>query len=79
MDYFRKDNIFVIRDDGIGMSRADFENRWLTLGTESKVQNINTSLPPIDITKNTEIKWGEGHRPSCYRINWEAGFNNNKN
>ncbi|EBK3789243.1 ATP-binding protein, partial [Salmonella enterica subsp. enterica serovar Senftenberg] len=59
IDYFRKDNIFVIRDDGIGMSRADFENRWLTLGTESKVQNINTSLPPIDITKKYRNQMGE--------------------
>ena len=36
VDYFRSDNLLVIRDDGIGMTKDDFENRWLVLGTESK-------------------------------------------
>jgi len=45
VDYFRTDNLLVIRDDGIGMTKDDFENRWLVLGTESKytVQNITAS------------------------------------
>jgi len=59
IDYFRKDNIFVIRDDGVGMSKSDFENRWLTLGTESKIQHLNTSLPPIDETKKYRHPMGE--------------------
>jgi signal transduction histidine kinase len=37
IDYYRSKSIFVLRDDGDGMSRADFESRWLTLGTESKL------------------------------------------
>jgi signal transduction histidine kinase len=37
VDWYRSDGLFVLRDDGIGMSRLDFEERWLTLGTESKV------------------------------------------
>ena len=37
VDYFRSDGLFVLRDDGTGMSRQDFEGRWLTLGTESKL------------------------------------------
>lgn len=45
IDYFRRKSLFIIRDDGVGMSRTDFENRWLTLGTESKVQHTNASLP----------------------------------
>ena len=36
VDYFRSDNLLVIRDDGIGMTKKEFENRWLVLGTESK-------------------------------------------
>ncbi|MGB8665395.1 MAG: ATP-binding protein [Serratia inhibens] len=59
IDYFRKRNVFVIRDNGVGMSRSDFENRWLTLGTESKVQHINTSLPPVDKTKKYRYPMGE--------------------
>ena len=37
VDFFRKDNLLIIRDDGYGMTQTDFESRWLTLGTESKV------------------------------------------
>ena len=51
VDYFRRDNLLVIRDDGIGMTREDFENRWLVLGTESKytVQNrVINSFRPVD-------------------------------
>jgi signal transduction histidine kinase len=39
VDFFRKSGLFVMRDDGVGMSRDDFERRWLVLGTESKVDN----------------------------------------
>lgn len=37
VDYSRVRNMLILRDDGIGMTRADFEGKWLTLGTESKV------------------------------------------
>lgn len=37
VDYYRYDDLFVLRDDGLGMGRHDFERRWLTLGTESKL------------------------------------------
>lgn len=36
VDYFRSDSLLVIRDNGIGMTPEEFENRWLVLGTESK-------------------------------------------
>jgi signal transduction histidine kinase len=36
IDYFEEDNLLVIRDDGVGMTKADFEGKWLVLGTESK-------------------------------------------
>lgn len=32
VDYFRSDGLFVLRDDGIGMTVDDFETRWLVLG-----------------------------------------------
>ncbi len=38
VDYFRSDALFVLRDDGIGMTEQDFEQRWLTVGTDSKVE-----------------------------------------
>ena len=36
VDYFRSDDLLVVRDDGVGMTPEEFENRWLVLGTESK-------------------------------------------
>lgn len=43
--YIRSKELLVLRDDGIGMSREDFENRWLTLGTESKSREERVNLP----------------------------------
>lgn len=37
VDHYRSDRMLLIRDDGFGMTKDDFESRWLTLGTESKV------------------------------------------
>jgi hypothetical protein len=42
VDYFEDagaggEGFIVIRDNGIGMTLNDFENKWLVLGTESKV------------------------------------------
>ena len=37
VDFFRKSDLLVLRDDGTGMSEQDFVSRWLTLGTESKL------------------------------------------
>ena len=37
VDYYRPDKLFLLRDDGIGMTPGEFQDRWLTLGTESKV------------------------------------------
>ena len=49
IDYFRDDGLFVLRDDGLGMSRAEFEQRWLTLGTDSKVgSSAGLKRPEID-------------------------------
>jgi len=36
IDFFEEDETLVIRDNGVGMTRADFEEKWLVLGTESK-------------------------------------------
>src|SRR6201995_4990946 len=46
VDYFRKERLFIIRDDGLGMTKEDFESRWLTLGTESKFLNAKSPPPP---------------------------------
>lgn len=37
VDFYRRTRILILRDDGYGMTRDDLESRWLTLGTESRV------------------------------------------
>lgn len=39
IDFLRKENLLVLRDDGLGMTKEEFETRWLTIGTESKFAN----------------------------------------
>lgn len=46
VDYFRDERLFVLRDDGLGMTREDIETRWLTLGTESR---LGANDPDVDI------------------------------
>ena len=58
-DFYRADHLFVLRDNGIGMTKVDFESKWLTLGTESKV-NANTTKPEfIPEGKTARITMGE--------------------
>ncbi len=44
-DYFRDDRLLVVRDDGVGMSRQEFIDKWLVVGTESKVGGGLTPPP----------------------------------
>ncbi len=59
IDFFRSDRLFVLRDDGMGMTREEFENRWLTLGTESKLNSQAMPLPPQDTSKAPRTMLGE--------------------
>jgi signal transduction histidine kinase len=60
VDYFRRSGLFVLRDDGIGMTRQEFEERWLTLGTESKVgAGVGLAPPPVDPRKEKRPTLGE--------------------
>ena len=59
VDYLRKERLFVLRDNGLGMTKEEFESRWLTLGTESKFTNTKVSPPPKDETKKERPVMGE--------------------
>lgn len=59
IDYFRKDKLLILRDNGLGMTRSEFESRWLTLGTESKFSNRKTPPPPKDPDKPERPIMGE--------------------
>ena len=61
VDYFRSDKLFVLRDDGYGMTRNDFEDKWLTLGTESKLKGQpDKTLPDISEGKERPIMGEKG-------------------
>ncbi len=57
IDYYRSDGLFVLRDDGVGMSHDDFKSRWLTIGTESKFDPNRP--PPRDPDKQVRPMLGE--------------------
>ncbi len=47
VDFFRSEHLFVLRDNGIGMTEEEFVSRWLAIGTESKLgAGIGLSPPP---------------------------------
>jgi hypothetical protein len=64
VDFFRADRVLVLRDDGIGMTRAEFESRWLTLGTEAKV----------GANKGEEVPWLAKQRGGRRPILGEKGI-----
>lgn len=60
VDYFRSDGLFILRDDGLGMTGKEFEERWLTLGTESKLGGKKgIAPPPEDLDKKPRPITGE--------------------
>lgn len=60
VDFFRKADLLVLRDDGVGMTKEDFENRWLTIGTESKLDTKSgISKPTKDKNKTIRPVMGE--------------------
>ena len=55
-DFFRSGNVLVVSDDGVGMDRATFEQHWLTIATESKLERGSTPAPP---GMRTRVQLGE--------------------
>lgn len=59
VDFFRQDKLLALRDDGLGMSPDDFVERWLTLGTESKVRSPRGLAPPPSMAGQQRPVLGE--------------------
>lgn len=60
VDYIRKRNLLILRDDGLGMTREEFEERWLTIGTDSKlIDEDSINMPDVDHKKTTRPIMGE--------------------
>ena len=45
VDYYRREGLFVLRDDGRGMTREQFVDRWLTIATETTVERKRVKGP----------------------------------
>jgi len=74
VNYFLSDDIFILHNDGLGMTKQDFEERWLTLGTESKLQQSHSHLwpkghPARRASFFSPIPQGEAKRSSRGRTN----------
>ncbi len=41
VDFYRSNGLFVLRDDGDGMTRDEFSDRWLTIATEASHRRKN--------------------------------------
>lgn len=60
VDYIRKKNLLILRDNGLGMTLEEFEDRWLTIGTDSKFEDEDAiEKPAIDINKDKRPVMGE--------------------
>lgn len=60
VDFYRRSGLLVLRDDGVGMSHRDFIDRWLTLGTESKLgEEYGVAPPPSDPSQASRPIMGE--------------------
>jgi signal transduction histidine kinase len=53
IDYLEAENLFMVRDNGYGMTMNDFENKWLALGTDSR---ITGQYNPPGITEERKRK-----------------------
>ena len=54
-----KSPIFTLSDDGIGMSRRDIEERWIVLGTDSRVRGVETLTDDERLGKSPRTPMGE--------------------
>lgn len=60
VDFVRTKNLIILRDDGLGMTREEFEQRWLTIGTDSKLEDENSlEQPAINAHKKPRQIMGE--------------------
>lgn len=53
-DFYRPENLLVLRDNGLGMTLKDVEDRWLVLGTESKMtgdRELDAVAEALDMDK----------------------------
>ena len=58
--------VALVVDDGVGMSLSTFRDRWLVIGTESKIEDIDAA--PIDTFGLADrVRQGEKGIVACRR------------
>ena len=60
-DFYRPEQLLVLRDNGLGMTLKDVEERWLVLGTESKM-NGDRELDEIAAALNMVKRIATGEK-----------------
>ena len=60
-DYYRPEQLLTLRDDGFGMTIQDIEERWLVLGTESKL-GVNKELSTLASNFNMHPRMPTGEK-----------------
>ncbi len=62
VDYWRRDALLLLRDDGVGMTTRDFEDRWLSIATDSKAEGGTMApLPsPVDGVRSRPVLGEKG-------------------
>lgn len=59
VDYYERTGLFILRDNGGGMTRNDFVNKWLVIGTESKFSREKDIQPPFETDLPRRVQMGE--------------------
>lgn len=54
-----KSPIFTLSDDGTGMSKKDIEERWIVLGTDSRVRGVEALIEEERLNKPPRTPMGE--------------------
>lgn len=60
VDYYRSEKLLVIRDDGFGMELEEFQEKWLTIATETSIiRKISKDHAPRESTISSRPVLGE--------------------
>ena len=59
VDYYEGSGLFILRDNGGGMTRQDFVDKWLVIGTESKFGREKDIKPPFETDLPRRVQMGE--------------------
>ena len=67
VDYYRRDELFVLRDDGLGMGRDEFVDRWLTIATETSFERKRAEARlPKPAKRSRPVPWRDRGCPQAW-------------